>query len=129
MDLLFKDESYKIVGACFEVYKEKGSGFLEAVYQECLAMEFADQRIPFSEQKRLALEYKGRPLKQRYQPDFICYENIIVEIKAEKSVTDADRAQVINYLKATGKELGLLINFGHHPGIQQERFINQCPHH
>jgi len=125
----FKDESYKIVGACFEVYKEKGSGFLEAVYQECLAMEFADQGIPFSEQKRLALEYKGRPLKQRYQPDFICYENVIVEIKAEKSVTDADRAQVINYLKATGKELGLLINFGHHPGIQQERFINQGPHH
>ncbi len=110
--ILYKDESYKIIGACFEVYKEKGNGFLEAVYQECLAIEFAEQAIPFVEQSRL-------------KPDFLCYDEIIVEIKAVKCLTDEHRAQLINYLKATGKQLGLLINFGHYPKIEQERYINQ----
>ena len=125
MEIIFKEESYKIIGACFEVYKEKGNGFLEAVYQECLSMEFSDQDIPFEEQPRLRLEYKGRSLKHGYQPDFICFGKIIVEIKAVKNLIDEHRAQVINYLKATDKELGLLVNFGHYPKIEHERFVNQ----
>ena len=123
--LLFKDESYKIVGGCFEVYKEKGNGFLEAVYQECLAMEFKEQGIPFIEKPRLRLGYKGRELKQTYEPDFLCFDEIIVEIKAVKQLADEHRAQTINYLKATGKQLGLLVNFGHYPKLEHERFVNQ----
>lgn len=123
--ILFKEESYKIVGACFEVYKDKGSGFLEAVYQECLALEFADQGIPFVEKPRLQLDYKGHELRQTYEPDFVCYDEIIVEVKAVKHLADEHRAQVINYLKATGKQLGLLVNFGHYPKIEHERFVNQ----
>lgn len=122
-DLLFKDESYKIVGACFEVYREKGCGFLEPVYQECLEIELRLQGIPFVPQVPLALEYKSCPLRTKYQPDFICYEKIIVEIKAVKEVADEHRAQVHNYLKATGFKLGLLVNFGHYPKLQSERIV------
>ncbi len=113
------------MGACFEVYKEKGNGFLEAVYQECLAIEFGEQQIPFEEKPKLRLEYKGRLLKQEYVPDFLCFGEIIVEIKAVKTLADEHRAQVINYLKSTGKQLGLLVNFGHYPKIEYERFVNQ----
>jgi GxxExxY protein len=123
--ILFREESFRIIGACFEVYREKGNGFLEAVYQECLAKEFAEQEIPFEEKPRLRLEYKGWPLKQQYEPDFLCFEEIILEIKAVKRLADEHRAQMINYLKATGKQLGLLVNFGHHPKIEHERFVNQ----
>jgi GxxExxY protein len=123
--ILFKDESYKIVGACFEVYKEKGNGFLEAVYQECLAIEFAEQGIPFIEKPRLRLDYKGRELKQTYEPDFLCFDKIIVEIKAVKQLADEHRAQAINYLKSTGKQLGLLVNFCHFPKLEHERFVNE----
>jgi GxxExxY protein len=111
------------MGACFEVYKEKGCGFLEAVYQECLEMEFADQGIPFDAQQRLALTYKGRPLKQTYEPDFICFDKIVVEIKAISALADEHRAQVHNYLRATKLRLGLLINFGHHPKLESERIV------
>jgi len=123
--ILFKEESYRIVGACFEVYKEKGNGFLEAVYQECLAIEFAEQNIPFVEQPKLMLEYKGRDLKQTYEPDFLCFGKIVIEIKAVKTLANEHRAQTINYLKATGKQLGLLVNFGHHSQTEYERFVNQ----
>jgi GxxExxY protein len=126
VELLFKDESYKIVGACFEVYKEKGNGFLEAVYQECLAVEFTSQGIPFIEKPRLRIGYKGRELKQTYEPDFLCFDEIIVEIKAVKQLADEHRAQAINYLKATGKKLGLLVNFGHYRKLEHERFVNQA---
>lgn len=124
-NIVLKEESYRIIGACFEVYREKGSGFLESVYQECLAIEFEKQGIPYEEKPRLRLEYKGQPLKQEYQPDFLCFGEIIVEIKAAKALADEHRAQVINYLKSTGKQLGLLVNFGHHPKIEHERFVNQ----
>ena len=123
-EYLFKDESYNIIGACFEVYKEKGNGFLEQVYQECLEIEFTDRSIPNDEQQSLKLSYKGRKLKQSYKPDFVCFGKIIVEIKAVKKLTDEHRAQIINYLKATGLKLGLLINFGYHPQLEYERFIN-----
>ncbi|MEW6607360.1 MAG: GxxExxY protein [bacterium] len=123
--IVFKEEIYRIIGACFEVYKEKGNGFLEAVYQECLVIELVKQEIPFQEKPRLRLEYKGRTLKHEYEPDFLCYDKIILEIKAVKELTDEHRAQVINYLKSTGKQLGLLVNFGHYPKLEYERFVNQ----
>jgi len=88
-------------------------------------MEFGEQEIPFVEKPRLRLEYKGRKLKQEYEPDFLCFDWIIVEIKAVKQLTAEHRAQVINYLKSSGKQLGLLINFGHRPKIEHERFVNQ----
>ncbi|NLG85320.1 MAG: GxxExxY protein [Firmicutes bacterium] len=125
--IIFKEESYKILGASFEVYKEKGNGFLEAVYHECLMLEFTRQGIPFVEKPQLRLEYKGQKLKQTYEPDFLCFDEIIVEIKAVKQLTDEHRAQIINYLRSTGKQLGLLINFGHYPRLEYERFVNQLP--
>ena len=124
-EILYKKESYQILGACFEVYREKGNGFLESVYQECMALEFAERKIEFVEQPKLKLEYKGKSLRQAYEPDFLCFGSIIVEIKAVKTLLDEHRAQIINYLKATGKQLGLLVNFGHYPKIEHERFVNQ----
>lgn len=123
MELLFKEESYAIIGSCFEVYKEKGNGFVEPVYQECLELEFGMQKIQFSPQPALRLTYKGIELKRRYIPDFLCYGKIIVELKAVKQLTDEHRAQVLNYLKATGLRLGLLVNFGHYPKLEYERLI------
>jgi GxxExxY protein len=121
--IVYREESYALLGACFEVYKEKGCGFLEAVYQECLEIEMAMQNIPFQSQSELALDYKGRSLKQKYIPDAICYGKIIVELKAVKELTDEHRAQVHNYLKATGMKLGLLVNFGHYPKLEYERIV------
>ncbi len=123
-DLLFREESYRIIGACFEVYREKGCGFLEAVYQECMEMELHLQGIPFVAKKPLPLEYKGLPLRSSYEPDLICHDKIIVELKAVKDLCDEHRAQVQNYLKATGFQLGLLVNFGHFPKMEIERLVN-----
>ena len=123
MAIVFREESYAIMGACFEVYKEKGCGFLEPVYQESLELEFGLQKIPFHAQSQLALSYKGVVLKQRYVPDFICFEKIIVELKAVSELNDEHRAQVHNYLKATGHRLGLLVNFGHYPKLEYERIV------
>ena len=123
MTLLYEEKSYAILGACFEVYKEKGCGFVEPVYQECLQHELVIQGIPHHAQPKLQLEYKGRPLDVRYRPDFICYEKIIVEIKAHSDLCDEHRAQLHNYLKSTGLRLGLLINFGHHPKLEYERIV------
>ncbi len=123
-DFLYKEETYRMLGACFEVYKEKGCGFLEAVYQECLEIEFEIQGILFVPKKPLALSYKGRPLKQKYEPDFICYDKIILEIKAVSTLADEHRAQVINYLNATGFKVALLVNFGHYPKVEHERLAN-----
>ena len=123
-DLIYKDEAFKIMGACFEVYKDKGCGFLEPVYQECLGIELELQGVQFVPQKSLRLEYKGRQLKQTYAPDFICYEKIILEIKAVSQLADEHRAQLINYLNATGYKLGLLVNFGHYPKLEWERIAN-----
>jgi len=123
-DIIYKEDSYKLKGAFFEVYKEKGCGFLEDVYQECLEIEFELQGIEFVDQYPLKLEYKKRPLRKKYIPDFICFGKIIVEIKAVKEITDEHRAQLQNYLKATGYKLGLLINFGHYPKVEIERIAN-----
>lgn len=122
-ELLYKDESYAIQGAIFEVYREMGCGFLEAVYQECLSREFLRRKVPFASQVDLAIFYKGEKLVQAYKPDFVCYDKIIVELKAVKAMDDVHRAQVFNYLKATGLRLGLLVNFGHYPKATVERII------
>lgn len=120
-EIIHREESYRIMGACFEVYKEKGCGFLEAVYQECLELEFGDQNLTFVAQPKLGLSYKGRALRQTYAPDFICFNKIVLEIKAVSALTDEHRAQVQNYLRATGYRLGLLVNFGHFPKVESER--------
>jgi GxxExxY protein len=122
-DLLCKNECYAIQGAIFEVYREMGCGFLEAVYQECLEKEFRATDIPFISHTELKLKYKGELLRQIYKPDFICYGKIIIEIKAVSDLTDEHRAQVFNYLKATNMKLGLLVNFGNYPKAKIERII------
>jgi GxxExxY protein len=110
--LLHAEETFRIRGAVFDVHSTLGSGFLEAVYQECLALEFADRTIPFRAQQALGLEYKGRRLRQTYAPDFVCFDKIIVELKVVREIAPEHRAQVINYLRASGMKVGLLVNFG-----------------
>ncbi len=122
-DIIYKDESYRIMGACFEVYTEMGCGFLEPVYQECLEIELVSQGIVFRPQVDLVLQYKGKTLKQVYIPDFVCWDKIILEIKAVKELAPEHRAQVHNYLHATGYKLGLLVNFGHYPKVEYERIV------
>lgn len=121
--ILYKEESYAVQGAVFEVYREMGCGFLEAVYQECLEKELIHQGIPFQSQAQLVLTYKGERLNQIYKPDFICYDKIIVELKAVKDIGDDHRAQMFNYLKVSGMRLGLLVNFGHYPRATIERIV------
>jgi GxxExxY protein len=122
-ELLYEAESYAIRGACFEVYKEKGSGFLESVYRECMEIELEFIEIPFVVKPQLQLDYKNRKLKSKFEPDLVCYDKIIVELKAVSQLVDEHRAQVHNYLKATGYRLGFLVNFGHHPKVQIERIV------
>ena len=122
-EILCKEECYQIQGAVFEVYREMGCGFLESVYQECLANEFSKRGIPFVAQQELNIFYKGEPLQQTYIPDFICYKTIIVEIKALSVTTEKHKSQVLNYLKATGMRLGLLVNFEGYPKATVERII------
>lgn len=120
-EIIYREESYRIMGACFEVYREKGCGFLEAVFQECMELELSSQEIPFQAHPLLKLAYKGQPLKQTYSPDLVCFDRIVVELKAVSKLTDEHRAQVHNYLRATGHRLGLLVNFGHFPKVEAER--------
>lgn len=121
--LVFEKESYAIRGAVFEVYREMGNGFLEAVYQECMEIELRNREIPFISQKEIQLAYKGEKLKNTYIPDLICFDKIIVELKVVKEIRDEHKAQVINYLKVTNFKLGLLINFGSSPKVQIERLV------
>ena len=122
-ELIYPDECYQIIGACFRVYNTIGCGFLEAVYQECLEIELGEKRINFEPQKELKLYYHTRELKQYYKADFLCWDKIILEIKAVSILTDEHYAQMLNYLHASKKKLGLLVNFGHHPGLEYKRFI------
>ena len=126
-DLIFKDECYAIIGACFQVYKDKGCGFHEPVYQECLSIEFEHCGIPAIAQPALSLDYRDRILEQKYFPDFVCYEKIIIELKAVTQLIDEYRSQVLNYLKAGSFKLGLLINFGHYPKLEYERMAKTQP--
>jgi GxxExxY protein len=110
--ITYKEESYAIIGACLEVHKELGPGFFEAVYQEALAIEFVRLQIPFIQQQELTINYKNQILNKKYYADFVCYDKIIIEIKALSQLTKEHQAQVLNYLKATNFNLGILINFG-----------------
>jgi GxxExxY protein len=122
-ELIYKEESYTIIGACFAVYKDKGCGFHEPVYHECLAIEFEFQTIRFVSKPPHTLQYRGRTLVQTFSPDFICYDKILLELKAVSALCDEHRAQVLNYLSATGCQLGLLVNFGHYPRLEYERLL------
>ena len=123
-DLIYKQEVYNIIGACMEVHNQLGNGFLEAVYQEALAIEFRDRTIPFHKEVRLEISYKGKTLEKYFVADFVCYDTIIIELKAVKDLQPVHEAQVLNYLKATNNKLGLLINFGK-SSLQYKRFVNE----
>jgi len=112
VDLIYKEESHKIIGAAIEVHKTLGHGFLEPIYQEALDIEFNLQNIPFDKEKQLRIGYKDTYLNKCYIADFVCYDKIIIECKALKALLPEHEAQVINYLNATGYRLGILINFG-----------------
>jgi GxxExxY protein len=124
MELLYKDEIYALIGAAMNVHNELGAGFLEAVYQEALEIEFASHDIPAKREVPLKIYYKDHVLEKHYFADFICFDKIIVEVKALSSMTSSHYAQVLNYLKATDIELGLLINFGQ-PKLQYKRIIRE----
>ena len=111
-ELLFREEAFRLQGAIFEVNRVVGTGFLEAVYQECLALELRAREIPFVAQPVLAVEYKGTPLRATYVPDFICFGAVLLELKALSALAGEHRAQVLNYLKAASLRVGLLVNFG-----------------
>jgi GxxExxY protein len=121
--LVHADDVFRIQGAVFEVNRLMGSGFLEAVYQECLALEFEARHIPFVACPKMALAYKGTALRQYYAPDFICFGRVIVELKAVSEFAPEHRAQVLNYLSASGLRVGLLVNFGCAPKARIERLI------
>ena len=122
-ELLLKDEVYAVAGAAMEVYYQLGSGFLEPVYQQALEIELGRRRIPFEAQKPLKLFYKDVELRKEYIPDFICYKQIIVEIKSLERLTNIETAQLINYLKITKMHVGVLINFGSRPKLEWKRYV------
>ena len=123
MELIFKDEVYAIMGAAMDVHRELGSGFLESVYQEALEVELTRRQIPFESQKPIRIIYKEEALKKEFVADLICYRKIIVELKAQDNLSGKEEAQVLNYLKATGMKLGLVINFGSHPRLEWKRLV------
>jgi GxxExxY protein len=122
-DGLFKQEGYDLMNAAFEVYNEKGHGFLEDVYQECMEKELTRRSVPFQSKPKLKLFYKGEPLRQGYEPDLVVFNEIIVELKAAKELAPEHLAQLLNYMKALGKRVGYLLNFGHHPQLQWKRLV------
>jgi GxxExxY protein len=122
-DLLLRDEVYAIIGAAMEVHTEFGAGFLEPAYQEAMELELTLRGVPFEAQKVLNILYKGYVLKKQYCADLVCYGQIIVEIKALKELTGREEAQLLNYLKATGLRVGLLINFGDPGRLDWKRLV------
>jgi len=122
-DLLYKDEVYAIVGAAMDVYNDLGPGFLENVYHEAMEIELESRKIPAKSIQELHIKYKGKELKKFYIADLICYGKIIVEIKAMDKLVLRDEGQLINYLKATGLKVGVLINFGHYPSLEWKRLV------
>lgn len=122
-NILHPDESHALMGACFQVHNEIGCGFTEEVYQECLEIELTERSIPFEAQRELKLTYRGRELRRTFRPDLIGYGKIVIELKALSALTGEHRAQAINYLKATGMDLALLVNFGSFPKLEYERLV------
>ena len=121
---IYPEECYAIRGAIFEVYRELGNGFSEEVYQQCLEREFASRGIPFDAKRELRVFYKGEPIDKTYIPDFMCFDKIIVEIKAAETLRNEHRAQLMNYLRLTKCRLGLLVNFGSYPKAAIEQWAN-----
>ena len=122
-ELIIKDEVFAIVGAAMEVYWQLGRDFLEPVYQEALEIELKHRHIPFQSQKHLAVNYKGQRLLKGYIADLVCYEQIIVELKTIERLSGKEMAQLINYLKATGLRVGLLLNFGSSGKLEWKRYV------
>ena len=122
-ELVLKEEVYEIIGAALEVYWQLGHGFAEPIYQEALGLEFVNRRIPCSAQQELRVFYKEQLLEKTYVPDFICFKQIVVELKAEVRLTGRDEAQLLNYLKVTRMRVGLLVNFGSRPKLEWKRFV------
>ena len=122
-EILYKNESYKIIGACIEVHKKLGSGFLESVNAEALELEFKKADIAFEREKKLPVYYDNQPLKKYFKADFVCFNSIIIEMKATNFLIEADLRQTINNVKATHFKLGLLINFGT-PSLSYKRIVN-----
>ena len=124
VNLVMKDEVYAVIGAAIEVHTQLGPGFLEAVYHEALMLELEAKGIPFESERPIEIYYKGKLLNKRYFADIVCYGQIIVELKALKRISGVEEAQILNYLKATGLKVGLLINFGSHPRLEWKRYVN-----
>lgn len=124
-ELLLKEETNAVTGAAIEVHRALGPGFLEKVYQEAMQLELKARRIPFEAEKLLGIKFKGHQLAQRYFADLVCYEQIIVEIKALNSLSGKEEAQLLNYLKATGLRVGLLFNFGSHGKLERKPLVRE----
>jgi len=122
-ELIYKEETYEIVGAAMDVYYTMGVGFLEPVYQEALAIEFTRRGILFEREKQLDLYYKGTKLNKTYSPDFVCFDDIVLELKVVAQIAGSHAAQLINYLKVMQKRLGLLMNFGGAPKLEWKRYV------
>ena len=122
-ELILKDEVYEIAGAAMDVYFTLGTGFLEPVYQEAFAIEMLRRKIPFEREKPLDIYYKGNLLTKKYIADFICFDEIILEIKVVPSLTNIEFAQLINYMKITRKRVGILVNFGSRPKLEWKRIV------
>ncbi len=120
-------QTYAIIGAAMEVHRRLGQGFLEVVYQEALAVEFSERSVPFTREFEIPIMYRDRQLACTYRADFVCFGEVIIELKALRQVTDVERAQVINYLKATGLQRALLLNFGT-PSLEHKRFVREFSH-
>jgi len=123
MELILKDEVFAVVGTAMEVYNELGSGFLEAVYQEAMEIELLNRHIPFESQKKLQIQYKDKKLNKEYVADLICYNSVLIELKAVEKLSGKEESQIINYLKATGIKVGVLINFGSKNKLEWKRFV------
>ncbi len=123
VELIFKEEVFAIAGAAIEVHKELGPGFLEPVYHEAMILELPGQKIPFQSEVDLSISYKQQSLQQKYRADFICFDQIIVELKALQHLSGKEEAQVLNYMKATGLRVGVLINFGSHGKLEWKRLV------
>jgi GxxExxY protein len=126
-DIVFKEESFKIIGACMKVHASLGAGFMEAVYHEALEKELRQQEIPFRSKVKLNVHYNEEKLNKYYVADMICYDEIILELKVQQFIPKASYLQLRNYLKATGKRLGILINFGT-PSLSYKRILNPQAH-
>ncbi|MEM8495187.1 MAG: GxxExxY protein [Planctomycetota bacterium] len=116
-------KTYAVIGAAMEVHRELGPGFLERAYQDALEIEFENRDIPMRREVSVPIRYKGRSLRSDYRADFICFDDLLIETKAQKALTDIDYAQVIHYLKATGFNIGLLLNFGER-SLNHKRFVH-----